>query len=259
MRLAWRSRGGSFSITTRPLETRPMLKAEGFWTTGEPVNAALTLIPLRSVNLDEIGRGEMHMRHSAARSSSHFFISALIFALLVTRAPAQSPKLSNVDLCDGKDRTSPSLQILGCSSLIKSSVNDPKVLASAYNNRGNAFTSEGRYDLAIRDYDQSIKLDPRFAKPFNNRGVAHQKRGEYDYAIDDFDAAISVEPTYANAFANRAETYQKKGDFPHALKDFDEAIRLKPTSAALWNERCWTRAIVGNSSQLWRIVMRPCD
>ena len=187
----------------------------------------------------------MHIRHSAARSSSHFFISALIFALLVTRAPAQSPKLSNVDLCDGKDRTSPSLQILGPSSLIKSSVNDPKVWQVPTTIEGTRLRAKRRYDLAIRDYDQSIKLDPRFAKPFNNRGVAHQKRGEYDYAIDDFDAAISVEPTYANAFANRAETYQRKGDFPHALKDFDEAIRLKPTSAALWNERCWTRAIVG--------------
>ena len=119
----------------------------------------------------------MHMRRSAARGSPHFFISTLIFGLLVTGALAQSPKLSNVDLCDGKDRTSPSLQILGCSSLIKSRVSDPKVLASAYNNRGNAFTSEGRYDLAIRDYDASIKLDPHFAKPLNNRGVAHRKKG----------------------------------------------------------------------------------
>ena len=122
----------------------------------------------------------MHMRHPAARGSLQFVIAALIFALLVTRAPAQSPKLSNVDLCDGKDRTPLGLQILGCSSLIKSRVNDPKVLASAYNNRGNAFTSEGRYDLAVRDYDELIKLDPHFAKPLNNRGVAHQKRGEYD-------------------------------------------------------------------------------
>src|ERR1700733_3122120 len=153
----------------------------------------------------------MHMRHRATRGSLQFFIAGLIFALLVTRAPAQNPKFSNVDLCDGKDRTPPSLQILGCSSLIKSSANDPKVLASAYNNRGNAFTSEGRYDLAIRDYDQSIKLDPHFAKPFNNRGVAHQKRDEYDLAIEDFDAAIKIEPAYVNAFANRAETYQKKG------------------------------------------------
>src|SRR5271154_4675061 len=141
----------------------------------------------------------MHMRRSAARGGLHIFVSALIFAILVTRAPAQSPKLSNVDLCDGKDRTLPSLQILGCSSLIKSRLNDPKVLASAYNNRGNALTSEGRYDLAIRDYDASIKLDPQFAKPFNNRGVAYQKRGDYDRAIDDFDAAINIEPAYANA------------------------------------------------------------
>ena len=75
--------------------------------------------------------------------------------------------------------------------------------------------------------------------------MAYQKKGEYDRAIEDFDAAIKIDPDYANAFANRAETYQKKGDYPRALKDFDEALRQQPTLAIVWNERCWTRAIIG--------------
>lgn len=128
-----------------------------------------------------------------------------MLTLLVTPAPAQSPKLSNVDLCDGKDRSSSNAQIIGCTALIKSGVNNAQVLASAYNNRGNAFTGKERYDLAIRDYSESIKLNPTFAKPFNNRGVAYKKGGELDRAINDFDAAINIDPNYANAFANRGE------------------------------------------------------
>jgi len=165
--------------------------------------------------------------------------------LLVSWAAAQSTGLSNVDLCNGRDRTSAEPQIAGCTALIKSDDKNSQVLAIAYNNRGNAYTGKGEYDLAIQDYDESIKFNPNFAKPFNNRGVAYRKKGDYDRAIQDFDAAINIDPKYGDAFANRAAIYQKKGDYPRALKDFDEAIRLQPTLGVVWNERCWTHAIMG--------------
>ena len=165
--------------------------------------------------------------------------------ILPEKAAAQRARLSNADLCNGGDRRSSESQIIGCTALIKSGVNTSKVLAIAYNNRGNAFSIMGQSEQAIKDYDKSIRVDPNYANPFNNRGVARQKKGEYDRAIEDFNAAIGIDPNYANAFANRGETYQKKGDFALALKDFDEAIRLDPTSAVVWNERCWTRAVIG--------------
>jgi len=160
-------------------------------------------------------------------------------------AAAQSSRLPNADLCNGMDRRSPESQIIGCSALIKSGVNTTKVLAMAYNNRGNGYSGIGEYARAIQDYSESINIEPHDAKPFNNRGVAYQRTGEYDRAIADFDAAISIDPNYVNAFANRGETYQKKGEFTLALKDFDDAIRLRPELAVLWNERCWTRAVIG--------------
>src|SRR3984885_2122000 len=168
----------------------------------------------------------MDMRANAARGIVYGVASILMLILLVTRIAAQST--NDVDLCNGKDRTSAEPQIAGCTALIKSNQQNPQILAIAYNNRGNAYTDKGEYELAIQDYDESIKLNPNYAKPFNNRGVAYQKKGDYDRAIKDFDAAINIDPKYGDAFANRAEIYQKKGDYPGALKDFDEAIRLQP-------------------------------
>jgi tetratricopeptide (TPR) repeat protein len=172
--------------------------------------------------------------------------SALMWALLATSAAAQTPKLSDVDLCNGRDRSSPELQISGCTELMKSDINNSRVMAIAYNNRGNAYTTKGEYDLAIRDYDQSIKLNPNYAKPLNNRGVTYQKKGEYDRAVEDFNAAIKIDPNYADAFYNRATTYQKQSDYRRAVKDFDEAIRLQPAFKATWNERCWSNAMLGD-------------
>ena len=190
-------------------------------------------------------RGVYDMSGDASRSIACGVTSTLMLMMLVTSAAAQSQKLTNIDLCNGNDRTSAEPQIIGCTALIQSDADNPKVLVIAYNNRGNAYSGKGQYDLAIQDYNESIKLNPNYAKSFNNRGVAYQKKGEYDRAIEDFDAAIKIDPDYANAFANRGETYQKKSDYPRALKDFDEALRQQPTLGVVWNERCWTRAVIG--------------
>ena len=153
--------------------------------------------------------------------------------------------LKNIELCNGVDRTSSDIHIDGCTSLINSGKQTTQTLVIAYNNRGNAYTGKGEYDRAIQDYDQSIKLNPNYARAFNNRGVAYQKKGEYDRAIKDFDESIRLKPDYDDAFANRAEAYLNKGEYQRAVRDYDDAIRLKPTSDTVWNGRCWTRALFG--------------
>ena len=64
---------------------------------------------------------------------------------------AQSPRLKNIELCNGgtraspdspirrSDRTSPELQIRGCTAFIELGNEKPYVLAIAHNNRGNAY------------------------------------------------------------------------------------------------------------------------
>jgi len=117
---------------------------------------------------------------------------------------AQSQRLKNIELCNGGtraspdspirrlDRTSPDLQIRGCTALIDFGNEKPYVLSIAHNNRGNAYTAKGDYDRAIENYDESIKLNPDYARAFNNRGVVYLKKGEYDQAIKDFDEAIRL-------------------------------------------------------------------
>src|SRR5258708_18255450 len=175
-------------------------------------------------------------------------LTLLILLLLGPPAAAQNAKkdnyLRNIELCNGLDRASLEPRIIGCTSLIDSRQGTPVALAVAHNNRGNAYVAKGDYDRAIHDFDQSIKLNPTFAKPFNNRGVAYLRKGEYDLAIKALDEAIKLNPNYGGAFANRAGIYLKKNEYDRAARDYDEAIRLDPNLEAVWNGRCWTRAIL---------------
>src|SRR5215471_19185886 len=145
---------------------------------------------------------ELEMKHRARRGVFCGTAAALMLLLLLggVAAAQKSQTLKNVELCNGADRTSPDIQIDGCTALINSGAQTPRSLVIAYNNRGNAYMAKGEYDRAVQDYDQSIKLDPNYARAFNNRGVAYQKKGEYDRAINDFDQSIKLNSENVSAF-----------------------------------------------------------
>lgn len=54
----------------------------------------------------------------------------------------------------------------------------------------------------------------------------YREKGDYDRAIADFDEAIRLDPKYAHAYENRAKAYASKGDYDRANTDRNEAIRL---------------------------------
>ena len=104
---------------------------------------------------------------------------------------------------------------------------DPKY-AFAYNGRGNAYNGKGEYDRAIADYSEAIQLDPNDRLPYNNRGNAYKDTGEFDRAIADYNDAIRLDPKYVNAYTGRGNAYQAKGDYDHAIADYNEAIKIDP-------------------------------
>src|SRR5450756_1174 len=122
--------------------------------------------------------GKLDMKFSARRGIADG-VAAMLILLFVgsvalaqaapkpNQVPKSSSALKNIDLCNGVDRTSPEPQILGCTTLINSGDLTTNALATAYNNRGDAYTAKGDYDLAIHDFYMSSKQNPSYAKPFN--------------------------------------------------------------------------------------------
>jgi tetratricopeptide (TPR) repeat protein len=100
-------------------------------------------------------------------------VAPMFILLLGSPAAAQNSEptnnyLRNIEVCNGPHRTSLEPRINGCTAFIDSGQGTTAALATAHNNRGNAYITKGDYDRAIQDFDQSIKLNPAYAKPFNN-------------------------------------------------------------------------------------------
>jgi tetratricopeptide (TPR) repeat protein len=109
--------------------------------------------------------------------------------------------------------------------------------ADAYRDRGLTYFHKGDYDRAIRDHDQAIRLNPKDADTFFGRGWAYDAKGDHDRAIADYDQAIRLDPKYANAFNNRGNAYAAKGDYARAIADYAQAIRLDAKNASAFNNR----------------------
>jgi tetratricopeptide (TPR) repeat protein len=111
--------------------------------------------------------------------------------------------------------------------------------SEGYVDRGVAWSDRGEYDIAIADYNEAIRLDPRNGAAYNDRGNAWAAKGEFDRAIADYSEAIRLDPKDSLPYYNRGAARGAKRDYDRALADYAEAIRLDPKDARAYNGRAW--------------------
>ena len=61
----------------------------------------------------------------------------------------------------------------------------------------------GYYSEAIKDLNESIKLDNKNAQAYGDRGLNYYKLKKYYLAERDYDQAIRIDPKNGNAYLNR--------------------------------------------------------
>jgi len=104
---------------------------------------------------------------------------------------------------------------------------DPKS-ADAYTGRGNAYRGLKLVDQAIADHSEAIRLKPDDATSYNNRGNAWSDVKNTEKAMADYDTAIKLNPTYASAYYNRGNLRLATGDKDGAIADYQQAVKLNP-------------------------------
>lgn len=156
-----------------------------------------------------------------------------VFAL--TPASAQS-RDENWDICvNDIGRFTLDQQIAACARIINSGAESTENLAVAYQNRGNGYNRQRNYQRAMADYNEAIRLNPRFANAYYNRGVSWGGQREYQRAIADYSQAIALDPTHGDAFGNRGHAYYILGNYRAAIADLDRALAIRHTAADFGN------------------------
>ncbi|MHB8270224.1 tetratricopeptide repeat protein [Bradyrhizobium sp.] len=113
---------------------------------------------------------------------------------------------------------------------------DPK-FSLAHSDRGLVLTELGRLEEALDELNLAIELDPEMAFLYRNRGWALNKLDRFEGAVKDFTRSIDLGFGNADVYCNRGLTFTRLGRHEEALGDFDDAIRLDPTYAVAHVDR----------------------
>jgi Carboxypeptidase regulatory-like domain/TPR repeat/Tetratricopeptide repeat len=100
------------------------------------------------------------------------------------------------------------------------------VTAQQHNMLGRQLTNLGRYQEAVVELTEALRIEPNFIQALNARGFALFMLHDWARAIADLDKAILLNPNYANAYHNRAAARSRIGDVAGALADLKRAQAL---------------------------------
>jgi tetratricopeptide (TPR) repeat protein len=103
-------------------------------------------------------------------------------------------------------------------------------LASALQQRATVYVSQGKFQEAIADYSEALKVKAKDPDIFERRAYAEIQLKNYDRALHDYGEAIKLSPEEPKYYQVRAFIYQTKGDFKAALADVDKVLKLDPNN-----------------------------
>jgi tetratricopeptide (TPR) repeat protein len=113
----------------------------------------------------------------------------------------------------------------------------PARAAAAYFGRAHAEIEKGRYDDAIRDFSEAIRLYPDRVEPYWDRGYAYQQKGNWENALRDYSEVLRRDQNAGQVYFNRGLIYLQRKEWTKAVADFSESIRCEPEQSYAYFDR----------------------
>jgi tetratricopeptide (TPR) repeat protein len=99
----------------------------------------------------------------------------------------------------------------------------PEKSAREWMTDGRTHSAQERWDDAIADFTEVLRLEPRFREALVLRAHASAKNGDADQALEDCQAALKLQPADLGLLRFRAELYRSKGELAKADRDYRDA------------------------------------
>ena len=96
----------------------------------------------------------------------------------------------------------------------------------SYVNKGIENSQSGRYEQALKDFDQALKLKPQDPALITYKGVVYYAKGNNSQAMQLFEEAIKLNPNFGRAYYQRGMIYEKQEKYDQALADLKKAKSL---------------------------------
>ena len=98
-------------------------------------------------------------------------------------------------------------------------------LALAYQQRAFAYANDNRFQDALNDLNESIKIKPD-ARAFEQRAAIEMRISQNDKALADFAEASKLNPGEIKYHNYRAYIYESNADIQNAMTENDAALKI---------------------------------
>lgn len=120
-----------------------------------------------------------------------------------------------------------------------------------YANLANYLRDHGRYEEAMKNYNQSLDLVPRRALTRNSRGRLYFMLGKYEKALQDYNIALEEDPHNAEYLSNKGATLGYLKRFELSLQYFNMSIKNNSDYITAYTNRAYTHFQLGHYSQAY--------
>ncbi|MEA5667974.1 caspase family protein, partial [Stenotrophomonas sp. MH1] len=100
--------------------------------------------------------------------------------------------------------------------------------AQQANDRGLQLYREKRYDEAVAQFTEALKLRPDFALAANNLGFVYYRQQRYAEAARWLENTVKIDPSRAVAYLNLGDAYFNAGDKAKARQAYSTYLELQP-------------------------------
>src|SRR5262249_38798034 len=83
-----------------------------------------------------------------------------------------------------------------------------------------AFDRNSYWKDEITLWSDVIQKSPNKARGYNNRGDDYMEENKFNEAMSDFNKALTINPAFAMAYYNRANVYKKQEKYQESIADY---------------------------------------
>ncbi len=155
--------------------------------------------------------------------------------LACERAAQMDPSLAEVNLALGKLYSTVGDPARSLEHYRQSVGNarTPRMLVSAHVGMAQVYASEGKHELAMKEFQQALALSPDDAFVHANIGYQQYLDGKPKQAVASYRRAVELAPDNADFWDTLGALYLTAGDNANAASALEHAIAIRPTASNL--------------------------
>ena len=165
---------------------------------------------------------------------------AIAAALIGSIVAVHADLLADGKIC-AQEHTDADAKLAACTRLINNPKPSVEHRAGAFAFRSSVYTKQGKYETALRDVTEAIRLFPEHVTAYNARCTLNIYKGEYRDAIADCTRAFDINSQNWVGLAGRAAAHYFLGNYHASIAQASAAIQLKPDNAETHRVRDYRR------------------